>query len=164
MTLGANILGSCCLRADSFVTYPYLAAKYGPFRIARAMKASTALGLNSGRTQKIKSYAIDASDVDMDTQIGSAMGLENHDVDNLSPKAQRILDNIGMSAQEFKVLQEVAEDLGSLKGLDHEILDVDNMTSFYSKLNKWSGFFQHHSERINRQTSLFAAYFLVLGC
>ena len=165
MTLGANISGGVVnLGQIGFVTYPYLAAKYGPFRIARAMKASTALGLNSGRTQKIKSYAIDASDVDMDTQVGSAMGLENHDVDNLSPKAQRILDNIGMSAQEFKVLQEVAEDLGQFKrSLDHEILDVDNMTSFYSKLNKWSGFFQHHSERINRQTSLFAAYYGALG-
>lgn len=165
MTLGANISGGVVnLGQIGFVTYPYLAAKYGPFRIARAMKASTALGLNSGRTQKIKSYAIDASDVDMDTQIGSAMGLENHDVDNLSPKAQRILDNIGMSAQEFKVLQEVAEDLGQFKrSLDHEILDVDNMTSFWSKFNKWSGFFQHHSERINRQTSLFAAYYGALG-
>ena len=165
MTLGANISGGVVnLGQIGFVTYPYLAAKYGPFRIARAMKASTALGLNSGRTQKIKSYAIDASDVDMDTQVGSAMGLENHDVDNLSPKAQRILDNIGMSAQEFKVLQEVAEDLGQFKrSLDHEILDVDNMTSFYSKFNKWSGFFQHHSERINRQTSLFAAYYGALG-
>jgi len=165
MTLGANISGGVVnLGQVGFVTYPYLGAKYGYLRIARAIKASTALGLNSGRTQKIKSYAIDASDVDMDTQIGSAMGLENHDIDNLSPKAQSILDNIGMSAQELGVLQEVAEDLGQFKrSLDHEILDVENMTSFYSKLNKWSGFFQHHSERINRQTSLFAAYYGALG-
>jgi len=165
MTLGANISGGVVnLGQIGFVTYPYLAAKYGPLRVARAIKASTALGLNSGRTQKIKSYAIDASDVDMDTQVGSAMGLENHDVDNLTPQAQRILDSIGMSAQEFKVLQEVAEDLGQFKrSLDHEILDIDNMSSFWSKFNKWSGFFQHHSERINRQTSLFAAYYGALG-
>ena len=165
MTLGANISGGFVnLGQIGFVTYPYLSGKYGPFRIMRGIKASTALGLNSGRTRKIKSYAIDASDVDMDTQIGSAMGLENYDADNLPPKAQRILDNIGMSTQEFKVLQEVADDLGQFKrSLDHEILDVDNMSSFWSKFNKWSGFFQHHSERINRQTSLFAAYYGALG-
>ena len=46
MTLGANISGGVVnLGQIGFVTYPYLAAKYGPFRIARAMKASTALGL-----------------------------------------------------------------------------------------------------------------------
>ena len=165
MTLGANISGGFVnLGQIGFVTYPYLSGKYGPFRIMRGIKASTALGLNSGRTRKIQSYAIDASDVDMDTQIGSAMGLENYDADNLPPKAQRILDNIGMSTQEFKVLQEVADDLGQFKrSLDHEILDVDNMSSFWSKFNKWSGFFQHHSERINRQTSLFAAYYGALG-
>ena len=160
MTLGANISGGIVnLGQIPLVTFPYLTGKYGMGVTSRSIKGAVALMKNSGLTRKIQSYGTDLDGTDMETQIGSGYSISNHDTTNLSPQTQRILNKLGMTPQELQVFIDVGTDLGQFKrSLDHEILEVDRQSGFWATVNKYTGFFQHHSERVNRETAYFAAY------
>jgi len=71
--------------------------------------------------------------------------------------------NLPTEIQELKELVETGIDLGQFKrSLDYEILDIDQMSGFWAKFNKASGFFLHHGERINREVTMIASYKLAL--
>ena len=160
MTLGMNVSGGLVnLTQIPLVTFPYLGAKYGYGTTMRGIKGAMSLMKNSGGTRTIMGYGTDANNQAIETEVGSGYSISNVNPRNLTRVQRRILNKMGITPEELQVFIDTGVDLGQFKrSLDHEILDVDRMGGFWSKFNKFSGFIQHHTERINREAALFAAY------
>ena len=160
MTLGMNISGGLVnLTQVPLVTFPYLGAKYGYGTTMRGIKGAMSLMKNSGGTRTIMGYGTDANNQAIETEVGSGYSISNVNPRNLTRVQRRILNKMGITPEELQVFIDTGVDLGQFKrSLDHEILDVDRMGGFWSKFNKFSGFIQHHTERVNREAALFAAY------
>ena len=160
MTLGMNISGGLVnLTQVPLVTFPYLGAKYGYRNTMGGIKGAMALMKNSGGTRTIMGYGTDANNQPIETEVGSGYSISNVNPRNLTNTQRRILNKQGVTPEELQVFIDTGVDLGQFKrSLDHEILDVDRMGGFWSKFNKFSGFIQHHTERVNREAALFAAF------
>ena len=160
MTLGMNISGGLVnLTQIPLVTFPYLGAKYGYGTTMRGIKGAMSLMKNSGGTRTIMGYGTDANNQAIETEVGSGYSISNVNPRNLTRVQRRILNKMDITPEELQVFIDTGVDLGQFKrSLDHEILDVDRMGGFWSKFNKFSGFIQHHTERVNREAALFAAY------
>ena len=160
MTLGMNISGGIVnLTQIPLVTLPYLSGKYGIRTTMGGIKGAMSLMKNSGGTRTIMGYGTDANNQAIETEVGSGYSISNVNPRNLTRVQRRILNKMGITPEELQVFIDTGVDLGQFKrSLDHEILDVDRMGGFWSKFNKFSGFIQHHTERINREAALFAAY------
>ena len=160
MTLGMNISGGLVnLTQIPLVTLPYLSGKYGIRTTMGGIKGAMSLMKNSGGTRTIMGYGTDANNQAIETEVGSGYSISNVNPRNLTRVQRRILNKMGITPEELQVFIDTGVDLGQFKrSLDHEILDVDRMGGFWSKFNKFSGFIQHHTERINREAALFAAY------
>ena len=160
MTLGMNISGGIVnLTQIPLVTLPYLSGKYGLRTTMGGIKGAMSLMKNSGGTRTIMGYGTDANNQAIETEVGSGYSISNVNPRNLTRVQRRILNKMGITPEELQVFIDTGVDLGQFKrSLDHEILDVDRMGGFWSKFNKFSGFIQHHTERINREAALFAAF------
>ena len=160
MTLGMNISGGLVnLTQIPLVTLPYLGAKYGYPTTMRGIKGAMSLMKNSGGTRTIMGYGTDANNQPIETEVGSGYSISNVDPRNLTNTQRRILNKQDVTPEELQVFIDTGVDLGQFKrSLDHEILDVDRMGGFWSKFNKFTGFIQHHTERVNREAALFAAF------
>ena len=159
MTLGLNVSGGLVnLSQIPLVTLPYLGGKHGYPQTMRAIGATTSLLQNSGLKRKIETYGEEA-DTTMDTEIDAPMSISNINTANVTPAQQKALDKMGMTPEELQVLITTGIDLGQFKrSLDYEIMDVENMSGIWAKVNRITGFMQHHGERINREVALGAAY------
>jgi hypothetical protein len=160
MTLGMNVSGGLVnLTQIPLVTLPYLGGKYGYATTMGSIKGAMSLMKNSGGTRTIMGYGTDANNQPIETEVGSGYSISNVNPRNLTNTQRRILNKMSITPEELQVFIDTGTDLGQFKrSLDHEILDVDRMGGFWSKFNKFSGFIQHHSERVNREAALFAAY------
>ena len=159
MTLGLNVSGGLVnLSQIPLVTLPYLGGKHGYPQTMRAIGATTSLLQNSGLKRKIETYGEEA-DTTMDTEIDAPMSISNINTANVTPAQQKALDKMGMTPEELQVLITTGINLGQFKrSLDYEIMDVENMSGIWAKVNRVTGFMQHHGERINREVALGAAY------
>ncbi len=160
MTLGMNVSGGLVnMTQIPLVTLPYLGAKYGYGTTMGSIKGAMSLMKNSGGTRTIMGYGTDANNQPIETEVGSGYSISNTDPRNLTRTQRRILNKQGVTPEELQIFIDTGIDLGQFKrSLDHEILDVDRMGGFWSKFNKFTGFIQHHTERINREAALWAAF------
>lgn len=160
MTLGMNVSGGLVnLTQIPLVTLPYLGAKYGYGTTMGGIKGAMSLMKNSGGTRTIMGYGTDANNQPIETEVGSGYSISNIDPRNLTRTQRRILNKQGVTPEELQIFIDTGVDLGQFKrSLDHEILDVDRMGGFWAKFNKFTGFIQHHTERINREAALYAAF------
>ncbi len=158
MTLGFNVSGGLVnLSQVPLIVYPFLGGKYGYPATGRALGQAQKAILKGGfkRKTEVVSTDQDGNPTTEEREIRAALSVENIDFANETDPT--ILD-----------LKELV-DYGVLTGqfrrsLDHEILDLDNVkTGWLGKLTKASGFFLFHGERMNRETSLVAAYKLELA-
>lgn len=160
MTLGMNVSGGLVnMTQIPLVTLPYLSGKYGIRTTMGGIKGAMSLMKNSGGTRTIMGYGTDANNQPIETEVGSGYSISNTDPRNLTRTQRRILNKQGVTPEELQIFIDTGVDLGQFKrSLDHEILDVDRMGGFWSKFNKFTGFIQHHTERINREAALWAAF------
>ena len=159
MTLGFNVSGGLInLSQMPLIVYPMLAAKHGPVKTMRAMGTAMKIMRNGGLSRKIEGVS-DAVDADgnpilEEKTIKAAISMANYDFTD---------PNLPADILELKELVETGIDLGQFKrSLDYEILDIDQMSGFWAKFNKASGFFLHHGERVNREVTMIASYKLAL--
>jgi len=144
MTLGANISSSIVnLTSIPIIIGPYLAGQYGPAASAGAIGTATRMFLGSGT-----SHTVDGKEVK------GGFSIENYDFNdpNLPPEKRRL-----------KTLVERGKETGQFgRSLAKDILDTNKGGSKLAKVNAFMGYMMHHTERMNRQVSLVAAYNLEL--
>jgi hypothetical protein len=144
MTLGANISSSIVnLTAIPIIIGPYLAGQYGPAASARAVGTATRMFLGSGTTHMVNGK-----------EVKGGFSIENYDFNdpNLPPEIRRL-----------KTLVERGKETGQFgRSLAKDILDTNKGGSTLAKVNAFMGYMMHHTERMNRQVALTAAYTLEL--
>jgi hypothetical protein len=144
MTLGANISSSIVnLTSIPIIIGPYLAGQYGPAASAGAVGTATRMFLGSGT-----SHTVDGK------KVKGGFSIENYDFNdpNLPPEIRRL-----------KTLVERGKETGQFgRSLAKDILDTNKGGSKLAKVNAFMGYMMHHTERMNRQVSLTAAYTLEL--
>ena len=158
MTLGFNVSGGLVnLSQVPLIVYPFLGGKYGYPATGRALGQAQKAILKGGFKRKIEVVSTDqdGNPITEEREIRAALSVENIDFANETDPT--ILD--------LKELVDYGVPTGQFRrSLDYEILDLDNVkTGWLGKLTKASGFFLFHGERMNRETSLIAAYKLELA-
>ena len=168
MTLGFNVAGAL----NTFAQIPMigtteLGGRYGMAGALREIGSAARLVMNAGKTYKVRSYGADGMEtreLDGVDNFGSmANYFEVDDAGKYTPRTdKKIPSKLRSKIADLDVLVEVMSANGMLaNSMAQEMLEAD--AGWLHKINRWSGFMQHHGERFNRQVMAIAAYNLELG-
>lgn len=151
MTLGANVSSAMVNMAQiPLVVMPYLGGKYGLSETTKAIGRASRYFLGSGSSRMIE-RVVPGPKGEKKVKVKAFPSLDNYD---FSAKG---------APKHLEALSEYAKDHGQLnRSMMYDILDVGDADSVLSKINAVTGFVFHHSERMNRQVSMIAAYELEL--
>jgi hypothetical protein len=177
-TLGANIAGAANnLMQIAMVGIPELAARYGGVRAARRELGSAGrILMNAGKTQNVMSYGPKGRTARELTSVDNYGSAANYYTPTVRKNAQtgaeefgydlrtdiNIPDGLRDKLANMDVLIEVMANNDMLGGSTNQEL-LEATSDWWRKINRWSGFLMHHTERFNRQTIAIAAYNLELG-
>ncbi len=171
-TLGANVSAAVNNLAQiPLIAVPYLGGRYGHGKAIGAVKDAYRMVVNSGTEYEVDTFSetgttkrtMQSSLKDADHAfsianyfaIGPNGDLVLRDPGKLPPKTVAML-------QDLDALVEVAGNNGKLnRSITQEMLAAES--NWLAMINKWSGFMFHHTERLNQQVTLVAAYNLELG-
>ena len=131
---------------------PIISAEYGLGKTAAAYGAATRLITNSPKTRGIMVTGPDGSPVEQEVEMGVVgKSVFNYTFEQLPPEMQKIRADI---------LFETAVDQGqSNQSMTQESLEIGRDAPLEG-VNKWTSAMFHHSERVNRETTLTASYAL----
>jgi hypothetical protein len=177
-TLGGSIAGAANnLMQIAMVGLPELAARYGGMRAARRELGSAGrILMNAGKTQNVMSYGPKGRTARELTSIDNYGSAANYFTPTVRKNAQTGADEFGYDLRtdinipaelrkklaNMDVLIEVMANNDMLGGSTNQEL-LEATSDWWRKINRWSGFLMHHTERFNRQTIAIAAYNLELG-
>ena len=153
-TLGFNVSSAIVnVSQMPLVIMPYLGGKYGYGETNAAVGNATKVFFGSGLKRTVKMTA--PLDGKTTTETRGFYSLSNYNFDAKD------------TPKEVKRLKELF-DLGNEYGLFdssmiNDMLESGPQETALDKVNKYSGIFFHHGERMNRQVSLVASYNLELG-
>lgn len=162
MTLGFNISTALLnMMQTPMVVLPTLGAKYGWRQSSRAIGNAARLLAGAPHTREIDVFGPDGT-TRVKERVASAPSLENYDFAD---------PNLPQDVRDLQYLVEVGRDNGQFnRSIAYDILDMDNRLPSESKVRvaldraqAASGWMLHHTERVNRETSMAASYQLELG-
>jgi hypothetical protein len=177
-TLGGSIAGAANnLMQIAMVGVPELASRYGGLRAAqRELGSATRILMNAGKTQKVMSYGPNGRTARELTSIDNYGSVANYFTPIIRKNAQTGAEELAYvlrtdmnippklrdKIENMDVLVEVLANNDMLGGSTNQEL-LEATSDWWRKINRWSGFLMHHTERFNRQTMAVAAYNLELG-
>ena len=177
-TLGGSIAGAANnLMQIAMVGVPELASRYGGLRAAqRELGSATRILMNAGKTQKVMSYGPNGRTARELTSIDNYGSVANYFTPIIRKNAQTGAEELAYvlrtditippklrnKIENMDVLVEVLSNNDMLGGSTNQEL-LEATSDWWRKINRWSGFLMHHTERFNRQTMAVAAYNLELG-
>ena len=177
-TLGGSIAGAANnLMQIAMVGIPELAARYGGMRaVRRELGSAGRILMNAGKTQNVMSYGPKGRTARELTSIDNYGSAANYYTPTVRKNAQTGADEFGYDLRtdinipaelrkklaNMDVLIEVMANNDMLGGSTNQEL-LEATSDWWRKINRWSGFLMHHTERFNRQTIAIAAYNLELG-
>jgi len=161
-TLGGNVSSAIVQTAQlPLVIAPYLGGKYGYPETMKAIGAATKVFMGSGRKRQVKMTVPTADGQETIEQTGF-FSLDNYNFDALAKKGK--LTKQEQAVLDLKELSELADKYGLLdRSMTSDVFDMNEKSSPLDRIAALSGILHHHSDRMNRQISLIAAYNLELG-
>jgi hypothetical protein len=162
MTLGFNISTAMLNLAQvGMVVFPTLGGRYGYAASTKAIGAATRLIAGAGTTREIDTYNPDGIGT-VRERVSAAPSLENYDFNDPSlpqdVRALQYLVEVGRANGQFN--RSIAYDILEM---DTRLPSTSKSKVVLDKMQAASGWMLHHSERLNRETTLAAAYNLELG-
>tara|TARA_R110000765_G_scaffold227473_5_gene331342 strand:+ start:32 stop:2863 length:2832 start_codon:yes stop_codon:yes gene_type:complete len=153
MTMGLNFSSAAITFFDvAMSAMPIISAEYGLGKTAAAYGEATRLIMNAPKTRGIMVTGPDGAPVEQEVEMG-VVGKSsfNYTFEQLPPEMQKIRADI---------LFETAADQGqSNQSMTQESLEIGRDAPLEG-VNKWTSAMFHHSERVNRETTLTASYAL----
>jgi hypothetical protein len=153
MTMGLNFSSAAITFFDVVMSaMPIISAEYGVGKTAAAYGEATRLVMNAPKTRGIMVTGPDGAPVEQAVDMG-VVGKSsfNYTFEQLPPEMQKIRADI---------LFETAADQGqSNQSMTQESLEIGRDAPLEG-VNKWTSAMFHHSERVNRETTLTASYAL----
>jgi|TARA_R110000851_G_scaffold50624_5_gene120850 hypothetical protein len=153
MTMGLNFSSAAITFFDvAMSAMPIISAEYGLGKTAAAYGEATRLIINAPKTRGIMVTGSDGAPVEQEVEMG-VVGKSsfNYTFEQLPPEMQKIRADI---------LFETAADQGqSNQSMTQESLEIGRDAPL-ENVNKWTSAMFHHSERVNRETTLTASYAL----
>lgn len=177
-TLGFNVAGAISNLAQlPMVGMTELAGRYGGLGSAkRELGFAMRVLKNAGKTERVVSYGPDGREIRELSGVDNYGSLGNYyePVITVDPKTgqevitsrlrtdMKIPEALRDKLANMDVLAEVMANHGMLNAsMSQELLEAE--AGWLHKINRWSGFLQHHAERFSRQSMAIAAYNLELG-
>lgn len=156
MTMGLNFSSAAITFFDvAMSAMPIISAEYGVVNTGRAYREAMTLITNAPKTRGIMVTGPDGKPIEQEVKMGiqgkSMFNYLGVDRDQLPASEQAI---------RLDVLLETASDQGQAnQSLTQESLEIGRDAPLEG-VNKWTSAMFHHSERVNRETTLRAAYAL----
>ena len=153
MTMGLNFSSAAITFFDvAMSAMPIISAEYGLGKTAAAYGEATRLVINAPKTRGIMVTGPDGAPVEQEVEMGVVgKSAFNYTFEQLPPEMQKIRADI---------LFETATDQGqSNQSMTQESLEIGRDAPLEG-VNKWTSAMFHHSERVNRETTLTASYAL----
>jgi len=168
MTLGFNVAAGF----NTFAQIPMigtteLAGRYGMPASMRELGSAARVIMNAGKTKRVRSFGPDGMELAELSSVDYAGSMDNYfEVNDVGEYVLRsdikIPSKLRSKIANLDALVEVMSANGMLiNSMSQEMFQAD--AGWLQTANKWSGFFQHHGERFNRQAMAIAAYNLELG-
>jgi hypothetical protein len=151
MTMGLNASSALITFFDvAMSAMPIISAEYGVSNTASAYGAATNLLMNAPKTRGIMVTGPDGQPVEQEVKMGiQGKSMFNYTFDQL-PEAEKAIRT--------DILIETASDQGQAnQSMTQESLEIGRDAPLEG-VNKWTSAMFHHSERVNRETTLRAAY------
>jgi hypothetical protein len=153
MTMGLNFSSAAITFFDvAMSAMPIISAEYGVVKTGRAYREAMSLITNAPKTRGIMVTGPDNKPIEQEVKMGiiGKSGF-NYTYDQLPPKMQKI---------RLDILLEKSADQGQAnQSLTQESLEIGRDAPLEG-VNKWTSAMFHHSERVNRETTLIASYAL----
>jgi len=153
MTMGLNFSSAAITFFDvAMSAMPIISAEYGVGKTAAAYGEATRLIMNAPKTRGIMVTGPDGAPIEQAVDMG-VVGKSsfNYTFEQLPPEMQKIRADI---------LFETAADQGqSNQSMTQESLEIGRDAPLEG-VNRWTSAMFHHSERVNRETTLTASYAL----
>ena len=153
MTMGLNFSSAAITFFDvAMSAMPIISAEYGVGKTAAAYGAATRLIINAPKTRGIMVSGPEGAPIEQEVKMGIVgKSAFNYTFEQLPPEMQKIRADI---------LFETAADQGQAnQSMTQESLEIGRDAPLEG-VNKWTSAMFHHSERVNRETTLTASYAL----
>ena len=153
-TMGWNLSSAAITTFDVFMsTAPRLMGRYGDRATFRAMGAATSILAKSPKTKMVAVMDENGNMTKRKVNTGMAgFSIGNYDFSDpdLDPRIK-----------DLEILAEVATENAQInQSLNQEELDMNNAKDVLEKINSFTSFLFHHSERYNREVAMTANYML----
>ena len=156
-TMGWNLSSAAITTFDVFMsTTPRLMGKYGDKATFKAMGSAAAILAKSPKTKMIEVMGPEGKMIKRKVNVGIA-GFSIGNYDYTDP-------NLSSELKDIEVLADIATENAQInQSLNQEELDMGNAKDRIEKINSWTSFLFHHSERYNREIAMTANYLLELN-
>ena len=156
-TMGWNLSSAAITTFDVFMsTAPRLMGRYGDKATFRAMGSAISILAKSPKTKMIEVMGPEGKMIKRKVNVGIA-GFSIGNYDYTDP-------NLSSELKDIEVLADVATENAQInQSLNQEELDMGNAKDRIEKINSWTSFLFHHSERYNREVAMTANYLLELN-
>ena len=167
MTLGFNVSSALINMSQiPLIVFPQLASRYGVKEATRMIGQAIKLYAGSGFSHKTKAF-VETIEGGSYRTVKAAPSLDNYfsgfKRDENGEISKKDLDSLPKEVQRLYPLWKMADRFGELsRSQTQETLDADDYDTRLSKMNSFSGFMMHVTERLNRQITMLAAYELEL--
>ena len=153
-TMGLNFSSAAITFFDvAMSAMPVLAGTYGIGSTARAYGTATKALAGAPTTRRIMVTGSDGKDIPQDINMGTV----GKSISNYTP--EQLLKKFGNNVRMDILVERGLEQNQFNQSMIQEQLEIGQGNSMET-FNKYSSFMFHHSERINRETTLTAAYLL----
>ena len=153
MTMGMNFSSAAITFFDvAMSAMPFISAEYGVGKTAAAYGEATRLIMNAPKTRGIMVSGPDNKPIEQEVKMGIiGKSSFNYTFEQLPPAMQKIRADIlfGMAADQGQSNQSMVQ----------ESLEIGRDAPLEG-INRWTSGMFHHSERVNRETTLTASYAL----
>lgn len=167
MTLGFNVSSAVInLSQIPLIVFPQLASRYGVKEATRMIGEAVRLYAGSGFSHKAKAF-VETMDGGSFRDVKAAPSLDNYfsgfKRDENGEISKKDLDSLPKEIQRLYPLWKMADKYGEIsRSQTQETLDADDYDTRLNKINSFSGFMMHVTERLNRQITMLASYELEL--
>ena len=156
-TMGWNLSSAAITTFDVFMsTAPRLMGKYGDANTMRAIGSATAILAKSPKFKMVEVMGVDGKMEPRKVKSGFA-GFSIGNYDYTDPNLSQDMQDIGILAEEATNNAQINQ------SLNQEELDMGNAKDVLEKINSFTSFLFHHSERYNREVAMTANYMLELN-
>ena len=153
-TMGLNFSSAAITFFDvAMSAMPVLSGTYGIGSTARAYGTATKALAGAPKTRRIMVTGPDGKDIPQDINMGAV----GKSISNYTP--EQLLKKFGNDVRMDILVERGLEQNQFNQSMIQEQLEIGQGNSMET-FNKYSSFMFHHSERINRETTLTAAYLL----